>query len=149
MSTAQRLDENYMRLIRKFPLMPIRTKAELARAVDMVDRLSDRLDQLSVSERAYFDVLCNVIKAYESQRYKPRYIDPREALKYLMEENGLTLTDLVPVVKHKSHLSAFLNGHRGLSKTNAVRLAAHFKISPEIFLPVYSRESDFKTTNNF
>jgi hypothetical protein len=36
---------------------------------------------------------------------------------------------------YKSNLSAFLSGHRGLSKRAACRLAEYFKVSPALFLP--------------
>ncbi len=41
---------------------------------------------------------------------------------------------LAPVVRHKSNLSAFLNGHRGLSHENAGKLGAFFKVDPVLFL---------------
>lgn len=136
MSAVQAVGEDYMSLIRRFPLVPIRTKAQLKRAASLVDELSDRVRSLSRSERAYFDVLCDLVKHYENEQYKPSAVSPAEALKYLMEVNGLTLNDLVPVVRHKSHLSAFLNGKRSLSKANAIRLAAHFRVSPLLFMEI-------------
>lgn len=135
MSAMEAIDEDYMNLIRRFPLMPIRSKTQLKRAAEVVDELSDRLASLSMGERAYFDVLCDLIQRFESERSKPINVGPAEALRYLMEVNGLTLNDLVPIVRHKSHLSAFLNGKRQLSKANAARLAERFHVSPALFLP--------------
>jgi HTH-type transcriptional regulator/antitoxin HigA len=60
---------------------------------------------------------------------------PQEALAYLMEVNNLQQADLVEYVGYKSNLSAFINGHRGLSKRAATRLAEYFKVSPALFLP--------------
>lgn len=135
MSAVQIVSKEYINLIRKFALMPIRTKAQLRRAAAVIDELSDRLGRLSKPERAYFDVLCELVKHYESGICQPlERLTPPEALKYLMEVNGLTLNDLLPVVRHKSHLSAFLNGKRGLSKVNALRLVERFKVSPKLFL---------------
>jgi len=134
MNTVRAVSEEYLNLIRKFPLMPIRTNNQLRQAAKVVDQLSDQLPHLSSSERAYFDVLCDLIKHFEDEQYKPGDVTPREALKYLMEVNGLNLNDLVPIVRHKSHLSAFLNGKRSLSKGNALRLAERFKVSPALFL---------------
>jgi HTH-type transcriptional regulator/antitoxin HigA len=136
MSAVQAISEDYMNLIRRFPLMPIRKKIQLKQAANLVDELSDRLSALSRDERAYFDVLCDLIKHYESEQFKPDAVTPAEALKYLMEINNLTLNDLVPVVHHKSHLSAFLHGKRSLSKANALRLAERFKVSPALFLRI-------------
>lgn len=135
MSAMRAISEEYMSLIRRLPLMPICTKTQLKEATVVIDELSDRIEQLSKDERAYFDVLCDLVKHYESTNMRAvDHLEPVEALKYLMEVNGLTLSDLVPVVRHKSHLSAFLNNKRGLSKANAIRLADRFKVSPALFL---------------
>lgn len=137
MSAMQAIDPDYMNLISRFALMPIRTKSQIKQATDLVDELSDRLETLTKPERAYFDVLCDLIKHYESENCRAiEKLSPVEALGYLMEVNRLKLSDLVPIVRHKSHLSAFLNGKRGLSKANALRLAEYFKVSAQIFLEV-------------
>lgn len=135
MCAMQAISKEYMSLIHRFPLMPIQTKVQLKRAAAVVDDLSDRLAHLSQSERAYFDVLCDLIKHYEKNAYPYQRLTPAEALKYLMDVNGLALKDLTPVVRHGSHLSAFLHGKRGLSKANAVRLGEYFSVSPVLFLP--------------
>ena len=135
MNTTQVVYKKYMGLINKFALMPIRTKSQLKQAASIIDELSDRLNSLSTDERAYFDVLCELVKSYESKHCQPTIkMTAAEALKYLMEANNLTLTDLAPIVRHKSHLSAFLSGSRGLSKANALKLAEMFKVSPKLFL---------------
>jgi antitoxin component HigA of HigAB toxin-antitoxin module len=52
-----------------------------------------------------------------------------------MQEHGLRQVDLLPYVKHKTHLSAFLKGKRNLSKSAAAKLGARFKVDPMLFLP--------------
>jgi len=71
MRVSKSISKDYLNLIYRFPLMPIHTKEELQQAATLVDELSDRLDTLSSSERAYFDVLCNLIQRYESNIHKP------------------------------------------------------------------------------
>jgi HTH-type transcriptional regulator/antitoxin HigA len=135
MNTA-RVDKAYMELVRKFPLVPLREKSELEEAVKVMKSLAFRRSSLSHGEADYLSVLGDLIAQYEKRL--PRMaaeMTPREALSFLMESNGLTQTDLVEFVGYKSNLSAFLNGHRGLSKRAAVRLAEYFKVSPAIFLP--------------
>ncbi len=125
----------YMNLAQRFPLVPIANKQHLQAAIALIKQLASRED-LSKEEHGYFLVLSDLIESYEkkSGRLGPK-TTPAEALQYLMEENGLTQADLVPIVGHKSHLSAFLHGKRGLSKTNAIKLAQRFKVSPMLFLP--------------
>lgn len=135
MSTA-RVDKAYMALIREFPLIPIRDKSEFERAIALMKRLSYRRSSLSSGEADYLTVLGDLIAQYEKRLPKlAQAMTPREALAYLMESNGLSQTDLVEYVGYKSNLSAFLGGHRGLSKRAACRLAEYFKVSPVLFLP--------------
>jgi len=135
MNTA-RVDKAYMELVRKFPLVPLRDKTEFDEGVQVMKRLAYRRSSLSSGESDYLTVLGDLIAQYEKQL--PRLAEemtPREALAFLMEANGLAQADLVEYVGYKSNLSAFLSGHRGLSKRAACRLAEYFKVSPGLFLP--------------
>ncbi len=135
MSTA-RVDKAYMALIREFPLIPIRGKSEFERAIALMKRLAYRRSSLSSGEADYLTVLGDLIAQYEKRLPKlAEAMTPREALAFLMESNGLAQVDLVECVGYKSNLSAFLCGHRGLSKRAACRLAEYFKVSPALFLP--------------
>ena len=134
MSTA-RPDDEYMELVMEFPLVPLRDKSEFDQAVLVLKRLAYRQSSLSNGEADYLTVLGDLIAQYE--RKLPRLgeeMTPQEALTFLMESNGLLQADLVEFVGHKSNLSAFLRGHRGLSKRAACRLADFFRVSPVLFL---------------
>lgn len=135
MNTA-RVDKAYMELVREFPLVPLRDKAEFDEAVKVMKRLAYRRSNLSTGESDYLTVLGDLIAQYEKRL--PRLAEemtPQQALNFLMDNNGLAQADLVECVGHKSNLSAFLSGHRGLSKRAACRLAEFFKVSPVLFLP--------------
>jgi antitoxin component HigA of HigAB toxin-antitoxin module len=85
--------------------------------------------------KTFTELLGSLIAEYEKKLPSlAARMTAQEALRYLMETNSLTQSDLDDCVGHKSNLSAFLNGHRGLSKRAACRLAEYFKISPEWFL---------------
>lgn len=132
-----KVNDRYMGLIKQFPLVPIRSRKQFDAAIRLMKELIDRRNNLSRAESDYFHVLSNLIIEYEKKHLDPPgKLTPVEALTYLMEVNNLKQSDLVPVVKHKSNLSAFLHGKRGLSKTNAVRLAEYFCVPPVMFLEV-------------
>ncbi len=135
MNTAK-VDNTYMELVREFPLVPLRRKAQFEKAIAVMKSLVYRRSSLTQGEADYLAVLGDLIIQYEKRlpRITPE-ISPRETLRYLMDANGLTQSDLVEFVGHKSNLSAFLNGHRGLSKRAACRLGERFKVSPSLFLP--------------
>lgn len=135
MSTA-RADNDYMQLVSAFPLIPLRTEKQFDEAIKVMKGVARRMASLSQGEADYLSVLGGLIQDYEAKL--PRLdekLSPQDALKYLMEVNGLAQTDLVEFVGHKSNLSAFLSGQRGLSKRAAANLAEYFKVSPGIFLP--------------
>jgi len=133
MNTAK-IDKSYLELIRVFPLVPIRTNSERKGAVKVMKELAYRLDDLNKGEKDYLEVLSDLILKYESKLPSlGKKISARRALTYLMEINGLAQADLVEYVGHKSNLSAFLSGKRGLSKKAACKLGERFKVSPEVF----------------
>jgi HTH-type transcriptional regulator/antitoxin HigA len=134
--SAEKIDKAYMALISYFPLVPLREKAQFEEAVKVMKELAYRMSDLSPAEADYLSVLGGLIAQYEESlpRLAPE-MTPQEALVYLMEVNELGQSELVPFVGHKSNLSAFLNGHRGLSKRAASQLADYFKVSPALFLP--------------
>jgi len=133
---TKRADNAYLALIEEFPLVPLRDKSEFDEAVNAMKTVAGRINSLTSSESDYLTVLGDLITQYEKKL--PRLAEettPREALAYLMEVNGLAQTDLVEYVGHKSNLSAFLSGQRGLSKRAACRLAEYFSVSPTLFMP--------------
>jgi|AGTN01.3.fsa_nt_gi Predicted transcription regulator containing HTH domain len=135
MNTAKK-DDSYMNLILDFPLVPLRTEAQYDKAVQVMKKLAVNRKNLSTGEADYLSVLGKLIIEYEKRLPKlTPNMTPREALAYLMEINNLQQSDLVDCVGYKSNLSAFINGHRGLSTRAAMRLAEYFKVSPALFLP--------------
>jgi HTH-type transcriptional regulator/antitoxin HigA len=66
-----------------------------------------------------------------------KHLDPMSALKYLMEESGMTQADLGRLLGNRALASLILNGHRRLSKTLMRKLAGHFKVSPALFLEAH------------
>lgn len=128
-------NSEYMELVAQFPLVPIRSKQHFQEAVKVMKDLAYCRAALSEEASDYLSVLGDLIAKYENDlpQLAPD-MTPREVVTYLMEINGLTQADLVPLVGYKSNLSAFLKGKRGLSKTAIMRLAEKFNVSPVIFL---------------
>ena len=57
------------------------------------------------------EVLTTLVEAYEAQHY---VIDPIEAIKFGMEQEGLKQKDLVGIVGSKSRVSEILNKKENL-----------------------------------
>ena len=73
----------YLDLIQGFPLRPLRSEADLDRAVLMLDQLIDiGLDQRSTDQSDYMLVLGTLIKEYEDVHYPmPCELEEREVLR--------------------------------------------------------------------
>jgi HTH-type transcriptional regulator/antitoxin HigA len=52
----------------------------------------------------------------------------------MIEERGLKQADLVDAIGSRSQVSDIVNGRRGISKAQAKKLAAYFRVNIEIFL---------------
>ena len=61
------------------------------------------------------DVLVTLIEAYENKRYWVGPADPVEAIKFRMEQQGLTPRDLEPYIGPSGRVSEVLNRKRPLS----------------------------------
>jgi len=60
-------------------------------------------------------ILVTLIEAYERKHYPLSVSDPVEAIKFRMEQQGLTPKDLEPYIGSSGRVSEILNHRRGLS----------------------------------
>ena len=126
---------DYLALVYQYPLRPIRTAAEYFKAAALVDRLAVRED-LSPGEQDYLDALTVFIEGYDDD-HEPdpaRDVGPVEMLKALMENRGMSTSQLGALLGSKGAASEILNGKRGISKMHMARLAAHFRVDAGVFL---------------
>jgi HTH-type transcriptional regulator/antitoxin HigA len=83
----------------------------------------------------YLDTLATLFHAYEEQHYPIITADlgPVDTVKFLMEENGMTASDLGGLLGDRAEGPKILNGKRDLSKDQIRLLAEHFKVSSGLF----------------
>src|SRR5258707_7212361 len=106
----------YLALVRRFPLRPVRSDAELDRAIAMVDELTDRND-LVAGERDYLDVLSDLIERYESEAHPIQPVTDAVMLAHLIEAKGVTQADVARGTKvAHSTISAQRAGKRRLNR---------------------------------
>jgi len=127
-------DAAYLVLIRRFPLRPIRTDAELDAASGVVDELTDR-DNLSPAESDYLDVLGDLVEKYEDEHVEMPYVSDGTMLRSLMDEKGVRQADVVRGTGiSKTVLSLVLNGKRDLTREHIGVLSKYFGVNPSSFL---------------
>ena len=113
-------------------LKPIRTKADYEAALEEVESLWGA--RVGTSEGDRLDILATLIDAYESEHYPMDPPDPIEAIKFRMEQQGLTRKDLEGLVGSRTRVAEVLNRQRGLSINMIRRLHEKLGISAEVLI---------------
>src|SRR5690348_13279449 len=113
-------------------LKPIRTKADYERALAEVERLWGAKSGTPKGDR--LDVLATLIDAYESEHDPMDPPDPIEAIKFRMDQQGLTRKDLEPLIGTRTRVAEVLNRKRGLSIDMIRRLHEGLGISAEVLI---------------
>lgn len=86
------------------------------------------------SEADVLEVLSILADDYENKHYPITPPDPIDAIKYKMEEDGLTTADLIPYFGSRSRISEVLNRKRPLTFNMAKKLFKGLNISAETLL---------------
>ena len=113
-------------------LKPVRTKADYKKACAEVERLWGARRGTTEGDR--LDVLATLLDAYETEHYPMDPPDPIEAIKFRMEQQGLTRKDLEPLIGTRTRVSEVLNRKRSLSIGMIRRLHDHLGISAEVLI---------------
>jgi hypothetical protein len=82
-ATTVGIDGAYLALIRRFPLRPLRTHAELDAASELINELTVRND-LSSAEFDYLDMLGDLVEKYEDEHVEMPYARDAAMLRSLM-----------------------------------------------------------------
>src|SRR5919106_2563268 len=91
-------------------LRPIRTEADYEAALAEAERLWGA--RVGTPEGDRLDILATLIDTYESEHYPMDPPDPIEAIKFRMEQQGLTRKDLAGILGSRTRVAEVLNRHR-------------------------------------
>jgi len=105
-------------------LHPIQTEADYRAALAQVGKIMDAPVEPDPdsAEGAYLDALVTLIQAWEHKHYPMDAPTPIEAIKFHMEQNGLTVADMQPYIGPKNRVYEVLKGKRALSLNMIRRL---------------------------
>ena len=113
-------------------IKPIRSEADYEEALSEVERLWGAPSGTLEGDR--LDVLATLIDAYEDEHHPIDPPDPIEAIKFRMEQQGLTRKDLEAIIGTRTRVAEILNRRRGLSITMIRRLHEKLGISAEVLI---------------
>ncbi|MDJ0592888.1 MAG: transcriptional regulator [Pleurocapsa sp. MO_226.B13] len=132
--------ENYLKLLDEAQLIPkvIETEAEYEQNLGIAERLIAKKKNRTPEETVLLRLLVKLIEDYEENNYNLkewRDLPPHEILQHLLEVSHTRQADLVGIISpSKGLISAIVNGKRSISKEQAKKLGAYFKISPSLFI---------------
>lgn len=113
-------------------LRPIRTEADYEAALEQLEQLWGAASGTPHGDR--LDILATLIDAYEAEHYPMDPPDPVEAIKFRMEQMGLTRKDLEPIIGTRTRVAEILNRRRSLSIGMIRRLHERLGIPAEILI---------------
>ena len=110
-------------------IRPIRNRADYRAALKEVEALMVAERDTPKGER--LDVLVTLVEAYETKHYPLDLPDPVEAIRFRMEQKGLTPKDLVPMIGRINRVYEVLNRRRPLTLAMIQRLHSELGIPAE------------------
>ncbi len=116
-------------------LKPIRTQADYKAALKKISSLLEA--PVGSRETEMLELISVLVEAYEEEHHPVDPPDPIEAIKFRMEQMGLTRYDLEPYLGSRARVSEVLNRKRPLSVEMIRRLNAGLGIPAEILIRPY------------
>jgi HTH-type transcriptional regulator/antitoxin HigA len=112
-------------------IRPIRTDEDYRAALKQVSMLFDNEPEPNTPEGDFFEVMLTLIEAYEARHFPVDLPHPVDAIKFRMEQSGLTVADLVPAIGRPNRVYEVLNGKRSLTLPMIWKLHEMFGIPAE------------------
>lgn len=112
----------------------LRTEADYLAALGEVSALIDLDPAADDPEGERLDVLGTLVQAYEAKHHPIDLPDPIEAIKFRMEQAGMTVKDLVPYIGPLNRVYEVLSYKRSLSLSMIRRLSEGLHIPAEVLI---------------
>ncbi len=110
-------------------IKPIKTDTDYRVALKEIETLMSAEPNTPEGEK--LDVLVTLIEAYERKNFPLDLPDPVEAIKFEMEQKGLTVKDLEPMIGKSNRVYEILNRKRSLTLTMIRKLHRELGIPAE------------------
>ena len=111
-------------------IKPVRTDTDYRATLKEIEALMKAAPDTPEGEK--LDVLVTLVEAYEARHYPLDLPDPVEAIKFEMEQKGLTVKDLEPMIGKSNRVYEILNYKRALT------LKMIWKLNQELGIPAES-----------
>ncbi len=113
-------------------IRPIKTEQDYDSAISRIEELWGAKKDTSDGDE--LDLLVTLVESYEMKHYPIAPPDPVDAIKFRMEQMGMTNSDMVKYLGSQSRVSEILNKKRKLTLGMIKSLYKGLKIPAEILL---------------
>ena len=114
----------------------IRNEADYRAALQEVSALVDLDPAVDSPDGERLEVMGALVQAYEAKHYPIDPPDPIEAIKFRMDQAGMTVKDLVPYIGSLNRVYEVLSYKRPLSLNMIRRLSEGMHIPAEVLIRV-------------
>jgi HTH-type transcriptional regulator / antitoxin HigA len=125
---------DYAGLIGMFPLRPLRDRVDDDNATEIADAMAGH--DLTPDQEDYLDVLSTLLEEFEAEHDPIRLSSnkPIANLRRLMEDQGMTASDLGRLLGNRALGSKILRGRRRLNLTHIKKLMRRFAVDATAFI---------------
>ncbi len=116
-------------------ILPIRNEKDYQKALNRLEDIFDA--KKGTDEGDELEILSILIDRYENENFPIGMPDPIEAIKFRMEQMGMSQKDLAEVVGFKSRVSEILNKKRKLTLNMIRKLNTTLHIPTEVLVQDY------------
>jgi len=128
--------------MKQMELRAIRTDDDLDWALSEIERYFDAPPEPGTEEADRFDILTDLIEAYENREYPIEVLDPIETLKVFMVMRKKRQSDLAELVGGKPRASEIMNRKRPLSLRMIRNINSSWKIPAASLIAPYHLEAN-------
>jgi len=124
----------------KMDIRPIRTEKDYDWALAEIAPYFDNLPDKGTPDADRFDVLADLIAAYEAKHHAIEPLNPVDLIATYMDEQGFSRNDLAKVVGSTSRASEFLNRKRPLTLSAIQKIANAWRLPADALIQPYHLE---------
>ena len=115
-------------------IKPIKTNNDYQETLKKIETLMTA--KPNSIEGDMLDILVTLVEAYEHKHHPLDLPDPIETIKFVMEQKGLSVKDLEPMIGKRNRVYEILNYKRNLTLNMIRRLNKHLGIPAESLIKV-------------
>ena len=132
--THDEIPDSYAELVGLFMPRPLHDEVDYRNALAVLDAMAGF--KMNADQEDYFEAIATFVEKYEAEHHaiEPSKMKPVELIRTLMEDRGMSESDLGRLLGDRSLGHRVLTGQRELSKAHIRTLADYFSLDPAALL---------------